>query len=196
MTRRALALVRAWVRLYTRGVAPDARAARRAEIDSDLYEHERAARERGRRPAVTALEILMRMALGVAADVWWRLEHRGARRGSAERLVAARRHAWLVMPTLSAVIYATGWLGLGVPPDVGTAERAAMGLCALLVAAGVASLVAHRAPRLALALVALGALPVSLALARHAPLVPLFALLAVRSAQGRARAELRTRRAG
>lgn len=65
----AARVVRAWARAYTAGLAPTPREARRAEIESDLWEH----REAGG----SATAILGRCARGMAADIAWR---RGARR--------------------------------------------------------------------------------------------------------------------
>ena len=42
----AILVVRAWTRLYTSGMAPEIRDARRAEIDSDLWEFHEDARRR------------------------------------------------------------------------------------------------------------------------------------------------------
>jgi len=68
----AARLVRRWVRLYTRGLEPTVREMRRGEIDSDLWEHRREAESAGLRPRQTAMEIVARMILGMAADVGWR----------------------------------------------------------------------------------------------------------------------------
>jgi hypothetical protein len=66
------ALTRAWVRLYTRGLDPEAREARRAEIESDLWEHQAWARGTSEEPADTGLHLLARLVLGVPADLAWR----------------------------------------------------------------------------------------------------------------------------
>jgi hypothetical protein len=65
-------LTRWWVSVYSRGLPEDERAARRAEIDSDLWEHNRFAAEVGQRPADTGVEILTRLLLGIPADLDWR----------------------------------------------------------------------------------------------------------------------------
>jgi len=75
----AAALVRRWVDLYTRGVPSTLRAARRDEIDDDLWcQHEEAA-SLGRSAGSLGREILLRLLLGMPADVSWRLTHRGGR---------------------------------------------------------------------------------------------------------------------
>jgi hypothetical protein len=72
----ALALVRAWTRVYTAGMHPPIRARRRAEIDSDLWEFHEDARRRRFQPGAIALLMLLRLALGVHDDLCWRFEHR------------------------------------------------------------------------------------------------------------------------
>lgn len=69
----AAGLARTWVRTYTRGLAGEARAERLAELDSDLYEQERDGRERGISIAALSWHILWRVALGVPADISWRI---------------------------------------------------------------------------------------------------------------------------
>jgi hypothetical protein len=71
-------LVRGWVSLYTRGLPADARAARRDEIDDDLWcEHAEAAAA-GRSARSLGADLLLRLLLGMPADVSWRLAHRRA----------------------------------------------------------------------------------------------------------------------
>jgi hypothetical protein len=78
-----------WVARYTRGVPEAARARRRAEITSDLWEH-RAAERGGLR---AELAVLSRCVRGIAADLSWR---RSLRRG--------RR-----LPSAGAVVRGAGW---------------------------------------------------------------------------------------
>ena len=67
-----LAMTRAWLRLYTSGLPADVAIARRAEIDSDLWEMEHDADAAGtwQHPMVA----LQRLTAGMADDVGWRLE--------------------------------------------------------------------------------------------------------------------------
>ena len=65
-------LTRWWVSVYSRGLPEDERAARRAEIDSDLWEHTHFGAEAGQRPADTGFDILTRLLLGIPADLAWR----------------------------------------------------------------------------------------------------------------------------
>ena len=67
---------RGWVRLYTLGLRPDARAARRAEIESDLWEHRHHAAATGS-PGLAAA-VLRRVLAGMPHDVLWSAEARGS----------------------------------------------------------------------------------------------------------------------
>jgi hypothetical protein len=71
-------LVRGWVSLYTRGLPADARAARRDEIDDDLWcEHAEAAAA-GRSARSLDADLFLRLLFGIPADVSWRLAFRRA----------------------------------------------------------------------------------------------------------------------
>lgn len=67
-----------WVGLYTAGLAAEARALRRQEIESDLWEHQsdRLYNE-GAAPAETGLDVLSRWLRGVPADIFWRFNVEG-----------------------------------------------------------------------------------------------------------------------
>ena len=67
--RLAVALVRLWTACYTWGLPPDARAARRQEIDSDLWES-----LQGDEPQPSASSLVMRLVLGMPDDLAWRQE--------------------------------------------------------------------------------------------------------------------------
>jgi len=71
----ALAIVRGWTRVYTARMDPPLRDARRAEIESDLWELHEDARRRGAPPTMIAVHMLLRLALGAADDLAWRAEH-------------------------------------------------------------------------------------------------------------------------
>ena len=70
----ALAIVRGWTRLYTARLQPIVRDARRAEIESDLWELHEDARRRGATPAGIAVHMLLRLVLGSVDDLAWRAE--------------------------------------------------------------------------------------------------------------------------
>jgi hypothetical protein len=75
------ALIRGWVDLYTRGMPAPVRAERRDEVDDDLWcQHEEAA-VMGRSTRSLGAEILLRLLLGMPADVSWRLSHGRAASG-------------------------------------------------------------------------------------------------------------------
>ena len=71
--RFAIAVVRAWTRLYTWRLPAAVREARRAEIESDLWEFQRDSdNHRHFNPAV---HTLIRLLLGVPDDLHWRAAH-------------------------------------------------------------------------------------------------------------------------
>jgi hypothetical protein len=65
----AIALVRGWTRLYTSGLPAALRTNRRAEIACDLWEHQHLAKLERTPASQTALEVLLRLLLGVPSDV-------------------------------------------------------------------------------------------------------------------------------
>ena len=81
--RLAVRVARAWVHLYTSRMPAELRVSRRAEIDSDLWEHAEDGQEAGARPQITALEILLRTCLGVVDDLSWRFEAAWQERGAS-----------------------------------------------------------------------------------------------------------------
>lgn len=79
----SVAVARGWARLYTRGLHEPQRSWRLAELESDLHEHLAHARDAGDDPADTSFEVLLRVLLGVPADLSWRWEiSRGVRPGT------------------------------------------------------------------------------------------------------------------
>ena len=67
LAHAAAAVVRMWTRLYTWRLPDDLRARRIEEVESDLWESQRAGR-------TTALQILARLVLGVPDDLGWRID--------------------------------------------------------------------------------------------------------------------------
>jgi hypothetical protein len=63
--------VRVWTRLYTSGLPARLRQSRRAEIESDLFE----SRSDERHTMSPAVQVMMRLLLGIPDDVQWRLVH-------------------------------------------------------------------------------------------------------------------------
>jgi hypothetical protein len=72
-------LVRGWVGLYTRGLPADARAARRDEIDDDLWCEHAEAVAAGRPSRSLDADLFLRLLFGMPADVSWRLTFRAER---------------------------------------------------------------------------------------------------------------------
>ena len=62
-----------WVHLYTAGLPSESRFARRAEIESDLWEQMQEAGRAGNPTGATGLGVLGRMARGMWDDLSWRL---------------------------------------------------------------------------------------------------------------------------
>ncbi len=68
----AATMIRGWVRVYTSGLPAGLRAERRAELDSDLYDHAQDAARSGEPFAASAV---LRCLFGIPADLAWRVEH-------------------------------------------------------------------------------------------------------------------------
>jgi hypothetical protein len=185
MIALALALARAWVALYTRGVSAAARDARRAEIACDLWEQRHDQRADGRPAPLIAADVLGRVIRGAPSDLAWRVEHR--RRGAASRRLrhagaVARAHRWTVFPAVVELTYVTGAAKLGTPAFVDTPEQLAMAAGAAAILAGMVCLWRGTAPVAAAWILCLGALAPTLLIARSAPLAIVWAVLAMRSA--------------
>ena len=162
--RIAANVARTWVHLYTSRMPTEMRVTRCAEVESDLWDHEKDAQEGGVRPLVTALEILLRTCLGVLDDLSWCFEARLLERADSLRgrsfmmVFSARQTRWMgilsvaggavvmlmfvVVPTLRSY-FATAGIPLPLP------TRVVMGMSAFLtgywwacVAASVALLLA------------------------------------------------------
>src|SRR5262245_49463594 len=80
-------LVRAWTRVYTRGLPPADRTARLAEIASDLweFEHDPDAPRDGR----AAMNVLARLLTGIPDDLAWRMDVGVAAHGAPVSVLAA-----------------------------------------------------------------------------------------------------------
>ncbi len=90
----ASAAVRAWTRLYTWRLPPVLREARRAEIESDLWESQQdSAHAQGLSPTA---HVLVRLLRGVPADLVWRREQMAAGERLPRRNVALAATALFV----------------------------------------------------------------------------------------------------
>ncbi|HEY5624927.1 MAG TPA: hypothetical protein VIT93_00410 [Dehalococcoidia bacterium] len=164
----AIAPTRAWTALYTRGLPADVRGERREEIDCDLWEHQRLA-DFQREPATsTAAAILLRLIMGVPADMTWRLEAgASARSGKGTQM----NDSWIMRGVLAvAVLVALSPIGFGVSVLAGNSdglsafEEVAFSL--LWIAAGLAMgaglLLSRSNSSLGLGLLAVGVIGISL----------------------------------
>ncbi len=120
--RIAVNVARTWVRLYTSRMPTELRVTRRAEIDADLWDHDKDAQENGVPPLVTALEIFLRTCLGVLDDLSWCFEARQPGRGASQKgrrsmmEFSARQTRW--MGIFSVAGGAIAILMLGVIPTL------------------------------------------------------------------------------
>jgi VIT1/CCC1 family predicted Fe2+/Mn2+ transporter len=119
----AARLTRAWVRLYTHGLAADERRARRDELESDLWEHEHGRTTERVRPGRTAFEIVARLIAGMAADLSWRVEHRDPRRHTTRPLGGGTMNERLKKNGMVALAVGLGvWAVAVVPVLVGSED--------------------------------------------------------------------------
>ncbi len=79
----AESVVRSWTSLYTKGLGTDLGAARRAEVESDLWEQGHIWREHGF--SGLSWQLLGRWLLGIPSDVSWRLEQIVTRKETASK---------------------------------------------------------------------------------------------------------------
>jgi TonB family protein len=87
MLRPAVGFVRLWTKIYTSGLPSDVRETRRTEIASDVW-HSIHDPDRDA-PARLALQMILRLLLGVPDDLGWRAEHLTAPERSGMRTVLA-----------------------------------------------------------------------------------------------------------
>ena len=81
----AVVLCRLWTSIYTCGMDGELRAARRREIESDLWECQ--TDEQHSEPAAASL--LIRLVLGMPHDVLWRMEYADRRMRARHSIAAA-----------------------------------------------------------------------------------------------------------
>jgi hypothetical protein len=161
-------LIRRWVDLYTRGLPADARAARRDEIDDDLWcEHVEAAAA-GRPPRSLDADLALRLLFGIPSDISWRVAYHRAPDPTSTRIlgmlaiVAASSlffppiltggardpvWAWVWIPIGSVIAFTAAALGLALQFQDRVGRLGAIG--AVLVALGSAMIVCAYAVGLA-----------------------------------------------
>jgi hypothetical protein len=101
-------LVRWWVRRYTAGLDQPAATFRRAEVDSDLAEHDCYRRDSTWSPTRIGRERVQRLLFGVAADVGWRRDQLQARGRQGVTSVL------LPVTTLASLLLATYYVAFAV----------------------------------------------------------------------------------
>lgn len=120
--RIAVNVTRTWVRLYTSRMPTELRVTRRAEIDADLWDHEKDCQEGGVPTLVTAMEIFLRTCLGVLDDLSWCFEARQPGRGASRKgrrsmmEFSARQTRWMGISSVAGG--AIVMLMLGVIPTL------------------------------------------------------------------------------
>ena len=128
MMKLAMGLTRLWVRLYTKGLPSDVRDARRAEIESDLWEQGEDGESNGYKPQDTGLQVFFRLLAGIPADLTWRLEHRLTGRGESvlerSRNVGSTvlQKGAIGLTLLVAALYVAGAVGFVVDQSTGNAD--------------------------------------------------------------------------
>jgi hypothetical protein len=105
---RSTRLVRWWVRRYTAGLDQPAATFRRAEVDSDLAEHDCYRRDSTWSPTRIGRERVQRLLFGVPADVGWRRDQLQARGQQGVTLVL------LPVTTLASLLLATYYVAFAV----------------------------------------------------------------------------------
>jgi hypothetical protein len=118
-------LVRGWADLYTRGMPAEVRAARRDELDDDLWcEHEEAEATGRSRRSLDA-DRALRLFFGIPADISWRLTYSGrATRPIPDRssststsvlgvLAIVAGLSWLIMLILVSSLGDAAWTWFG-----------------------------------------------------------------------------------
>ena len=99
----AVGLTSLWTRLYTFRLPDDLRNARRAEVESDVWEwcHDAQARGPGR---PTVMHVLARLICGMPDDLSWRIEHALIPRGAVWGMTAAG------LGVLCASVWVLAWM--------------------------------------------------------------------------------------
>jgi hypothetical protein len=159
-----------WVRLYTVGLEEGARHDRRAEIDSDLWEHRNHAAAEGERVATTSLSIFGRWAAGIPADLSWRAlqpRHSGSTKKETMMAPTFVRYWWQALAALTAVGTVFAGIRQFFTDEVSVGVNAGkVGALVFFVSAGVLTLVGLAIqptnPRRGARMVMIGVLPAAL----------------------------------
>jgi TonB family protein len=115
------ACVRRWTRIYTWRLPPTVREARYQEIESDLWE---SANDRDTTEAQLAIQMVMRLTLGIADDVAWRLAHVHLAKSIRLRTVPAAAILSVLLLLAAVAPLATKMPDLPAPPTLARQTRA------------------------------------------------------------------------
>jgi hypothetical protein len=163
----AIALTRAWTATYTRGLPADPRTQRREEIDCDLWEHQRLADLQREPVTATAAAILLRLLLGIPADIVWRLETgASARSGRVTQMndTLAMRGLLTVALAIAAFPLVIGILvAVGLNGEMDNAERAIYGPLQIVIGSSIVGglVLSSRRPALGIGLMVAGTIAIS-----------------------------------
>lgn len=166
-------VARRWGVLYTSGLPEPQRSWRVAELESDLHEHVEHGRATGRDPADLSFEVLLRVLLGVPADLSWRWEiSRGVRPGTLllGRMISMLKRALLGLAVGATVLLGVYFVvnGIGIATGMGRGDGGDSMLMwgvievvsGLMLIAG--PVVASRRPRIGTGLIVAGTLIIAL----------------------------------
>lgn len=157
--RFAVRTCRVWTAMYTRSLTAEVRDARRAEIESDLWEQQADARELGEAAVDTGFHILTRVLLGIPADLSWRSSLRGAAREVRVKGDAAMlSRLFVALATVLTVAFGLLFLYMGIGRGVEDAFGPALWPMTAGLALVVGVVTAHWSARIGSALVAAGAI--------------------------------------
>lgn len=163
-------VARTWTRLYTRGLPEPQRSWRLLELESDIHEHLAHALTAGKKMADTSFEVLLRVLLGIPADLSWRRGvTRGVRSGSLllGRMMSVVKRALLGLGVAASMLLGAYFVmnGIGIAVGGGEGGESMLVWGVLEVVAGVMLVVgpplASRRPRLGAILVVLGTLVIA-----------------------------------
>lgn len=163
----AAGLTRTWVAMYTTGLPAELRDARRAEIDSDLWEQRHVAQFNDEPAGETAFQLLARLLLGVPSDLTWRAQAGlSAPEDRSLRMNESLRMRGLVLAGLAvaAIPLIIGLMVvIGLNGEMGGTERALFGPLQMAIGAVIFSglFVSARRPLLGTGLVASGVLGIA-----------------------------------
>ena len=166
----AVGMTRSWVAVYTSGLPRELRDGRRAEIDSDVWEHRQIAELTEEPQGETALQLLARLVLGVPSDLMWRLESGHSVRN--ERSISMNESGAMRSLVAVGVVVALFLVVTGIGAVVDSlvqgdlaSGQAGFGAISVLAGAAVGSglLTSRRNPLLGIGLVAAGAITVAAA---------------------------------